>query len=122
MAKYRYYLDPVPRFMVEDLPALPPELRDLYLGDIKDALRKRPDKPKGFGHHFLYGDLKGYLALEVEWENDPNAYRLVYKILNNPPPRRVKIISFAKHNLAYDSAMERVEEYRAQMKAKKRKR
>ena len=122
MGKYKYHLHPHPKVIEEDLPKLPPELRNLYFEDIKEALRKKPSVPKGFGHHPLNGELKGYLALEVEWDNNPNAYRLVYKIVNSPSPRHVKVISFAEHNPAYEAATERLEQSRSQLKARKRQR
>ena len=106
----------------DDIKHLPSELRDLFFGDIKRSLNDNPEKPKKFKNHDLFGKLSGYLALEIPWGNDPNAYRLVYRIVDSPAPRYVKIVSFAEHDPAYKLAALRLEEDKAKKKSKKRKR
>ncbi len=118
----KYLFRPDNRVISDDLKQLPLELRDLFFSDIKKSLNDNPEKPKKFSNHDLFGKLSGYLALEIPWADDPNAYRLVYKIIDSPAPRYVKIISFAKHDPAYKLATLRVEEDKAKKKRKKRKR
>ena len=71
------------------------------------VLAKNPQKPSRVPSHNLTGDLTGYRALEVEWEGNPNTYRLVYRIYEKPAPRRVLVISFAEHDPAYEKAKTR---------------
>jgi len=70
-------------------------------------LQTEPYKCEGFPHHALKGELAGYYALGIEWEGNPNAFRLVYRIYDKPAPRTVAIISFDKHDPAYDKAKNR---------------
>nr|WP_275974048.1 hypothetical protein [Argonema galeatum] len=90
----------------QDLLELPEELQEefpLY----QQLLTTNPQKPSRVPSHNLKGDLTGYRALDIEWEGNPNAYRLVYRINEKPAPKRVLIVSFAEHNPAYDRAKER---------------
>lgn len=57
--------------------------------------------------------LRNWQALEVEWDNDLSAYRLVYQKFDKPAPRYVQIISFARHDSAYDNAKLRLEKIKS---------
>ncbi|NJN74767.1 MAG: hypothetical protein HC799_19255 [Limnothrix sp. RL_2_0] len=58
--------------------------------------------------------------MEIPWGDDPNAYRLVYKIVDSPAPRYVKIMSFAEHNPAYEVAILRLKKDKEKRKRRKR--
>ena len=59
----------------------------------------------GLASHNLTGKLKGYRAIEIDYQGI--AYRLVYKIHEKPAPKRVVILSFAEHDPAYEKAKKR---------------
>ena len=105
--KSRYRLKIHPLVNSEDIPALPAELQADFYEVFQPILQTDPYNCDGFPHHSLKGDLTGYRALDIEWEGNPNAYRLVYRINEKPAPKRVLIVSFAEHNPAYDRAKER---------------
>lgn len=89
-----------------DLPILSEELQDIFK-DICDAIFVTdPYNCGGFPTHFLKAKLRGYRALEIDWNGV--AYRLVYRIYEKPSPRRVLLISFAEHDPAYEKAVARV--------------
>jgi len=69
-------------------------------------LKTDPYNCGGFPNHALKGKLKGYRALEIDWNGV--AYRLVYRIYEKPSPRQVLVISFAEHDPAYAKAVARV--------------
>jgi hypothetical protein len=69
-------------------------------------LKADPYRCGGFPNHALKGKLRGYRALEIDWNQV--FYRLVYRIYEKPPPRRVLVISFAEHDPAYEKAVARV--------------
>jgi hypothetical protein len=50
--------------------------------------------------------------LDISWEGNPNAYRLVYRVYEKPAPRRVLVLSFDEHDLAYEKAKARAERKR----------
>ena len=106
--KPRYLLKINPLVNSEDIPALREELRADFLEVFQPILQTDPYGCDGFPHHSLKGELTGYRALEIEWESNPNAYRLVYRIYDKLAPRRVLILSFDEHDLAYDKATARV--------------
>jgi hypothetical protein len=54
----------------------------------------------------LRGDLRHYPALEIDYNGV--CFRLVYRVYESPTPKRVQVISFAEHDLAYEKAKERV--------------
>ena len=74
-------------------------VREEDLPQLSEGLRKDLD------NHTLKGDLRGYCALEID-ENGVS-YRLVYRIYEKPAPKRVFILSFAEHDLAYEKAKDR---------------
>jgi mRNA-degrading endonuclease YafQ of YafQ-DinJ toxin-antitoxin module len=89
-----------------DLPNLSQELQEIFQ-DICDAVFVvDPYNCSGFPNHALKGKLKGYRALEIDWNQV--SYRLVYRIYEKPSPRRVLVISFAEHDPAYEKAVARV--------------
>ncbi|MBL1208394.1 hypothetical protein [Geminocystis sp. GBBB08] len=88
----------------DDLPDLPLELRKDLI-KYQQVLSLDPHHTKGIFSHNLIGELKGYRALEIEWNNV--GYRLVYRIYEKPAPKRVVIISFAEHDPAYQKAKQR---------------
>ena len=103
----RYLLKINPLVLSEDIPTLPEQLQIDFLEVFQPILQTDPHEFEGFPWHSLKGDLAGYRALEVEWEGNPNAYRLVYRIYEKPAPRRILIISFAEHDPAYEKAKNR---------------
>ncbi len=94
-----------PLVSTEDLPTLPEQLQ-IDFAIYRLLLARNPQKPRLPGHN-LTGELLGYRVLEVEWEGDLNAYRLIYHIYDKPAPRRVLIVSFAEHDSAYSKAKAR---------------
>jgi len=91
--------------MQEDFPLLPSELLEDFANVIKPLLQLDPLNFCGtYSSHALLGDLQGYRALEIDFEN---LYRLVYRIYDKPSPRRVVIISFGEHDPAYENAKQR---------------
>lgn len=89
----------------EDLPTLPRELQTDFSLLYSPTLAVDPYKTRGVPSHTLTGDLSGYRALEIDWAGI--AYRLVYRVSEKPAPRRVLILSFDKHDSAYDKAKAR---------------
>lgn len=51
--------------------------------------------------------LQGYNALDIEWNGNPDAFKLVYKMPEYHKSNTIRLISFSSHNEAYDSAEER---------------
>nr|WP_232225077.1 hypothetical protein [Dactylococcopsis salina] len=66
-------------------------------------MKADPYRCGGFPNHALKGKLRGYRALEIDGEGV--AYRLVYRVYEQPSPRRVLVISFAEPDPAYEKAM-----------------
>lgn len=88
----------------KDLSGLPSQLKKDFL-QYQKVLSLSPYQTKGIPSHNLTGDLIGYRALEIDYNNI--SYRLVYRIYEKPTPKRVLIISFAEHDPAYERAKER---------------
>ena len=65
-----------------------------------------------FPNHSLKGDLANYRALEIDWGDF--AYRLIYRVIESPFPKTVRIISFDEHDPAYDSAKQRLRSSKSQ--------
>jgi mRNA interferase RelE/StbE len=89
---------------IEDLPNLPSELKK-DLVKYQQVLSLNPHETRGIPSHNLTGELKGYRALEIDWNNV--SYRLVYRIYEKPIPKRVVIVSFAEHDPAYEKVKTR---------------
>jgi mRNA interferase RelE/StbE len=106
--KSRYRVQVNPLFYREDLSLLPKELQEDFEDFSKSIFVEDPYDCFGLPHHKLSGKLKDCIALEIEWDGNPNAYRLVYRVLEKPAPRRVEILSFAEHDPAYEKAKERL--------------
>lgn len=100
----RYQLKIHPLVLSEDIPGLPEDLQVDFHEIFKTILQFDPHCCDGLPCHPLRGKLTNWMALEVEWENNPNAYRLVYRIIEKPAPRYVEVVSFAQHDPAYDKA------------------
>lgn len=88
----------------DDLPKLPSQLQK-DLQKYQQVLALAPDQTKGIPSHNLIGELRGYRALEIDYNGI--SYRLVYRIYEKPTPKRVLIISFAEHDPAYEKAKHR---------------
>lgn len=86
---------------------MPIELQADFVEIYQPVLQIDPYRCEELPSHRLKGDLSGYRALEVEWEGNPNAYRLVFRIYEKPTPRRVLVVSFAEHDSAYSKAKAR---------------
>ena len=100
--KYRVTLHPL--VSVEDLPLLPEFLQN-DLAKYQFVLAIDPVQTQGVPSHDLRGDLKHYRALEIDYNGV--CFRLVYRVYESPTPKRVQVISFAEHDLAYERAKER---------------
>ncbi|WP_437173311.1 hypothetical protein [Crocosphaera sp.] len=83
---------------------LPVELKEDF-SKYQQVLSLDPYETRGVPSHSLTGTLTGYRALEID-ENGVS-YRLVYRIYEKPAPKRVFILSFAEHDLAYEKAKKR---------------
>ncbi len=88
----------------KDLPLLPEELKEDFI-QYQRVLKLDPYQTRGIPSHDLRGDLRHYRALEIDCNGV--SYRLVYRTCESPSPKRVQIISFAEHDLAYEKAKER---------------
>ena len=102
----KYLLQVHPLVLSEDLPNLPTILKTDFEGLFKPIFQSNPDTGGILSCHKLKGDLRGYHALEVRF--DEMEYRLVYRIHDKPAPKRVKVISFDIHDPAYEKAKQRV--------------
>ena len=102
--KQKYRVSFHPLVGVEDLPLLPQALRD-DIADFQLTLSIDPYKTNELSSHDLRGDLRHYRALEIDYNGV--CYRLVYRVYESPTPKRVQVISFAEHDLAYERAKER---------------
>lgn len=105
--KSRYRVKVNPLVSREDLPLLPPELQQDFKDYCESIFVQDPYGCFGLPNHTLKGKLSHCRALEIEWQGNPNAFRLVYRIHEKPAPSRVDILSFAEHDLAYEKAKER---------------
>lgn len=101
----RYLLKIHPGVNAEDLPDLPPDLQSDFTEVFQPILKTDPYGCDGFDNHILKGRLRGYRVLDIEWESNPNAYKLVYRIYDKPSPKRVAILSFDEHDAAYEKAI-----------------
>ena len=104
MVTKRYQIKLHKLFSQEDLSSLPSKLTEDF-SKYQQVLSLDPYQTRGIPSHNLTGTLKGYRALEID-ENGVS-YRLVYRIYEKPAPKRVFILSFAEHDLAYEKAKER---------------
>ena len=102
----KYLLQVHPLVISEYLPILPMILRIDCEGLFKPILQSSPDTGGILSCHKLRGDLRGYHALEIPF--DDAEYRLVYRIFKKPTPKRVRVISFDLHDPAYEKAKQRV--------------
>jgi mRNA-degrading endonuclease YafQ of YafQ-DinJ toxin-antitoxin module len=88
----------------DDLLNLPSQLKKDFT-KYQQVLALDPQNTKGIPSHNLIGELRGYRALEIDYNS--MSYRLVYRIYEKPSPKRVLIISFAEHDPAYEKAKKR---------------
>lgn len=100
-----------PNYIVQRVPEIPEDLSELpielqkNLPIYQQILAIAPHQLFGLASHNLTGKLKGYRAIEIDYQGI--AYRLVYKIHEKPAPKRVVILSFAEHDPAYEKAKKR---------------
>jgi hypothetical protein len=92
----KFFLQVHPLVISEDLPILPMILRIDFEGLFKPILQSSPDTGGILSCHKLRGNLRGYHALEIPF--DDAEYRLVYRIFEKPTPKRVRVISFDKRD------------------------
>ena len=102
----KYFLQVHPLVISEDLPNLPIVLKVDFEDLFKSILQSSPNTGGILSCHKLKGDLRGYQALEILF--DDTEYRLVYRIFEKPAPKRVRVISFDIHDPAYEKAKKRV--------------
>ena len=100
----KYQLKIHPLVLTKDIPDLPEDLKTDFDRIFKFVLQLDPHNCLGLPCHSLTGKLKNWQALEIEWDGEPNAYRLVYRIFDKPAPKHIRVISFAPHDPAYDKA------------------
>lgn len=90
-----------------DLSSLPQELSERYDSLLKKLLSVDPQNlAHRIQNHRLRNSLSDYLAAEIEWDSDPNAYRLIYKIVESK--KLVIVVAFGRHDPAYEAATRRV--------------
>ncbi|MEB3336047.1 MAG: hypothetical protein VKJ46_01200, partial [Leptolyngbyaceae bacterium] len=104
-ANSRYQVQIHHLIYVEDLPELSTQLERIFHVISEEILPKYPFGCEEFPSHILHGLLSGWNA--VGFTYDDIAYRLVYRVYDSPPPKRVFIISFAEHDPAYERATSR---------------
>lgn len=100
-----YLFQKHPKIEREDLPTLLAELQEDFRDLYKPILMADPYHCGGFPNHILVGKLKDYRTLEIEWAGI--CYRLVYRVYESPAPKRVFVVSFDKHDAAYEKAKQR---------------
>jgi hypothetical protein len=88
----------------DDLPLLPNQLKKDF-PFYQQILAIDPYDTCNLPSHNLIGKLINCRALEIDWNG--MVYRLVYKIYDSPPPKRVLILSFDQHDPAYNKAKKR---------------
>ena len=88
----------------DDLSLLPEALRDDFI-QYQRVLKLDPYQTRNIPCHDLYGELRNFRALEIDYNGV--SYRLVYRVYESPSPKRVQVLSFAEHDLAYQRAKER---------------
>ena len=101
----KYLLQVHPLVLSEYLPNLLTILQSDFEGLFKPVLQSSPETGGVLSCHKLKGDLRGYHALEIIY--DEEEYRLVYRIYEKPAPKRVRVISFDIHDPAYEKAKQR---------------
>jgi Txe/YoeB family toxin of Txe-Axe toxin-antitoxin module len=101
----KYFLQVHPLVLSEDLSNLLTILQSDFEGLFKPILQSSPETGEVLSCHKLKGDLRGYHALEIPY--DEAEYRLVYRIYEKPAPKRVRVISFDIHDPAYEKAKQR---------------
>jgi len=102
----KYILQTHPSMVGKDLKELSTFLVNQFWEHYKPLLQTDPYNCGEFHNHALKGKLRGYRALEIDWNGVD--YRLVYRVYEKPSPRRVLVISFAEHDPAYAKAVARV--------------
>ena len=100
--KSRYLLKLHDLVQQQDLVELSAELNKDFKAICNTAFTQDPYSCFGLSSHDLRGDLKNYRALELDYEGI--CYRIVYRVYELPSPKRVQVISFAEHDLAYARA------------------
>jgi hypothetical protein len=108
---YDIYLHP--HIKSQDLDRLPLSLIEDFTRIYQPDLEKTPyPESSSIRKHLLPNKpLNGYYSIDIKWEEEFEGdfftvnYRIVYGI--EDVNRRVYIISFAEHDLAYDSAKQR---------------
>lgn len=99
MATKSKYQVKLHKFLVsQDLWTLPKPLQRDFYDFCNSIFVEDPYHCFGLSNHLLKGKLRGYRALEIQFNEV--SYRLVYRIYEKPAPKRVLIISFAEHDPA----------------------
>ena len=101
----KYLLKTNQQFLQQDLPDLPIALKQDFEAICNTALTQDPYGCFGLPNHQLKGELAHFRAIEIDYNGI--SYRLVYRVYESPSPKRVQVISFAEHDLAYQRAKER---------------
>ncbi|MCY7332784.1 MAG: hypothetical protein LH649_09030 [Pseudanabaena sp. CAN_BIN31] len=101
----KYLLKTNQQSLQQDLPDLPIALKQDFEAICNTALTQDPYGCFGLPNHQLKGELAHCRAIEIDYNGI--SYRLVYRVYESPSPKRVQVISFAEHYLAYQRAKER---------------
>jgi mRNA-degrading endonuclease RelE of RelBE toxin-antitoxin system len=103
--KSRYQVKINDQVIKKDLVQLLTYLKKDFEAICRTILTQDPYNCFGLDSHNLKGDLIHHRAIEID--DNGISYRLVYRIYEKPIPKRVVVLSFAKHDPAYDRAKER---------------
>jgi mRNA-degrading endonuclease YafQ of YafQ-DinJ toxin-antitoxin module len=76
----------------EDILNLPQSLQEDFSDICNSILSQDPYNCFGLPNHSLKGRLKGYRAIEIDYQG--RAYRLVYRIYEKPAPKRTNFVLF----------------------------
>lgn len=93
------------RLRREDFPNLPDELQKRFDTLFLRVLAVDPYNRRGFSGHSLDRELSGFDTIDVKHLGE--AYRVVYRIDDDPEVMRVTVYSFDRHDPAYEKARNR---------------
>jgi mRNA-degrading endonuclease RelE of RelBE toxin-antitoxin system len=110
-----YDVQPHPLLLSQDLNSevLPPSLVEDFLELYKADLERNPypGSSRIRKHYLANPPLQGYYAVDITWQEEweGERFRLEYRIVYwiDDVNRKVVVISFDRHDVAYDKAKQR---------------
>lgn len=102
----KFYVWVHPKVRKDDLPNLPPKLKDDFDELFLKVLATDPYTRRGLPGHSLERELDGHDTIDIKYLGE--AYRIVYRIDDRPQAMRVDLYSFDRHDSAYDKAKSRM--------------